>query len=148
MSVYQIRTHYIFYSIIKRLFEGQNIEFGLADNRKKMSIFLPINVYIKSMDLSEKEDLNIILPHTIYGLIRLGLIDEDFKFGSKEACQKKYPQAETDGIIFIPTIFGIEFYLWVHGYPNINVLNFISKDIQFAKSEILTIPDGAATGFK
>jgi len=147
MSTYQIRTHYVFYTIAKRLFEGKDIQVGIAKERQtKMPIFVPFSLYEKCMDFSEEENANTIpiFNHVIYGLVRLSLIDEYFAFGSVEHIRKEfYPNAEEAGIFFVPTVLGIELYAWAHGYANIEKNEFLNKEFHFQKSDVLTIPTGA-----
>ena len=148
MSSYQIRTHYIFYTIIKELFEGENLKLGKSIERTKMQVFLPFDIYIKSMDIPEKYLLEIILPHTLWGLSRLDLIT-NFASGSGDAVKKHYQEANVPGIIFMPTVFGIEFYMWAHGHSDTPRNKFLDKNTQFVKSKILDIPKGAiSTEFK
>lgn len=141
MSTYQIRTHYVIYTCIKNLFDGKGYIGNLSGDRKKMSIFLPGDIYLKAMNLSNDENINLILPHTITGLLRLGLIDF-CTYGTKEIIRQHYPSAETYGFYFIPSTFGIELYLWVHGLSNIPIESFLKNEIIVPKNEYVEIPDG------
>lgn len=144
LSTYQIRTHYIFYSIIGKLYKGREINIGLTEERRReMKVFIPLDVYSKCMGFSDKEDINIIMPHIIMGLLRLDLIEPDYAFGDQEIVKSFYSKADTAGIFFEPTIFGIELYLWAHGCSNLEPKYIINKDAQFEKSAVLDIPDGA-----
>ena len=140
MSTYQIKTHYIFYSIIEKLFKSQNLSCSINADCEKMEVFLPYNVYSESMGLNEGD--SHLLSHCMAGLSRLNLITK-YAYGSKEHISKYYPEANSEGILFTPSHFGAELYLWVHGYSNILVNNFFDKEIQFVKSELLSLPDGA-----
>jgi hypothetical protein len=142
MSIYQIRTHYIFYTCIKHLCDGKGYIVNLKKDREKMSIFLPDNVYLKAMNFSNNEDVTIILPHTITGLIRLGLIDS-CTYGTKEMIKHHYPLVGTDGIYFTPSSFGIELYLWAHGRSDVPIGSFLINEIKIPKSEFVDIPSGS-----
>ena len=143
MSTYQIRTHYIFYSIIEKLFKGQNLSCSMIDDCDKMRVFLPWSVYSESMGINDE----LILSHCMTGLYRLGLIGV-YTYGSKDLICSKYPEANSDGILFIPSSFGVELYLWAHGHSNILVGNFLNDEIQFAKSDLISIPNGAISTIK
>ncbi|KKH99423.1 hypothetical protein EO95_06020 [Methanosarcina sp. 1.H.T.1A.1] len=144
MSSYQIRTHYIFYTIVKELFDGKNLKLGKGTERKKMQVFLPFDLYVHSMDVPREYLLEILLPHILWGLSRLDLIS-NFASGSGDSVKKHYQEANTPGIIFTPTVFGIEFYMWAHGYSDTPRNKFLDKNTQFIKSKILDIPKGAVS---
>jgi hypothetical protein len=140
MSTYQIRTHYVFYSIIEKLFKGQNFQFSIEEDCNKMRVFLPLNVYLESMGTDK--DKEVLTIHSLVGLRRLGLINS-YAIGPKETISQYYPPANSGGLLFTPTTFGVELYLWAHGYANTPVNSFLDKENQFAKSELVSIPDGA-----
>ncbi|MDD5097437.1 MAG: hypothetical protein PHU59_02975 [Candidatus Omnitrophica bacterium] len=144
LSTYQVRTHYILYYIVRKLFKGIDIELGIANKRRKeMKIFIPLNVYYKCMDFSNNENPNVIMPHILMGMRRLDLIEGDYAFGSKNEVAKVYPKVDSDGFFFMPTIFGIELYLWAHGHSNAEPEIILATDVEFKQSAVLDIPDGA-----
>ena len=140
MSTYQIKTHYIFYSIIAELFKGQNLSCSIRADSDKMQVFLPWDVYSESMGIGENDW--ILLTHSMIGLARLDLIT-DYSTGSKDIISTRYPEANSNGMLFTPTPFGAELYLWAHGYSNIPANYFLDTDFQIVKSDLLSIPDGA-----
>jgi hypothetical protein len=54
-----------------------------------------------------------------------------------------YPEADGPGFTLSPTLFGIEFYMWVNGHSDIPPFHFVDKDIEFVHSDLLDIPQGA-----
>ena len=82
------------------------------------------------------------MQHTIFGLHRLNLIEGATPYGSVETVKPYYPEAKTQGILFSPSVVGVELYLWAHGHSNVTASKFLDEETQFADSEILTIPDG------
>lgn len=145
MSTYQIRTHYIFYSIIENLFKGQDLSCSIGEDRNKMRVFLPWSVYSESMGINDGDWL--ILSHSMVGLSRLDLIGDFYAYGPKDSISS-YPEVNSDGILFTPSNFGVELYLWVHGHSNIPVGSFLKNKIQFSKSELISIPNGAISTIK
>jgi len=143
MSTYQLRTHYILYSVVKMLFNGQNIKIGLSRERKQMQIFVPFDLYFKCMDFSEEETPSVIIPHIFTGLIKSDLIDQTHAFGTVEALKSIYPKVEKEGIIFTPSLFGIELYVWAFGRGDIQPYFFLDNKVQFESSQVLEIPSGA-----
>lgn len=135
MSTYQIRSHYIIYSLIKKKFKGSGYQYNMED-RPKMQLFIPMNVYIASMKFDEKElqQFSAILNHALFGLSNDDLI-ENFQYGPKDHIQKHFPEATSDGILVSPSAFGAELYLWGYGEGN-RALSFALND-----GELLDLPD-------
>lgn len=123
MSAYQIRSHYLIYSLIRKVFANSGYLFNQED-RRKMQLFIPMNVYITSMQFDEKEmeQFGSILNHSLFGLSNDDLI-EPFLYGPQDEIKKQYPEANADGILVSPSAFGAELYLWGYGKG--------SKDLSF-----------------
>lgn len=117
MSTYQIRTHYIVYSLIKELFSKSGFEYNM-DDRPKMQIFIPWGSYINSMQFSNKEldQLIPIVNHSFFGLASDNLI-QTFQYGPKDHLQKhcNCDIPSQGGIIVSPSAFGAELFLWGYG---------------------------------
>ena len=138
MSVYQIRSHYIVYTIIRKLFDDSEYLFNQED-RHKMKIFIPWNTYVNSMDFDKTEDEQFvsILNNTFFGLNKDDLI-ETFYYGPVEHIQKKFPEAKDGGIVVSPSALGAELYLWGFGFGDKD-LSFILKDTSFEDIHDITI---------
>ena len=143
MSTYQIRSHYIFYTVIRNIFKGKNIEVGVSSSRRSMATFIPMKVYTESMDYLGGEDNNTILGHCLFGLYRLGLIDRNWASGEIDTIKKLYAQAEGPGIHIIPSPIGMELYLWVHGHSSCSIHHFLDEKIYFNTSKVLKVPEGS-----
>jgi len=143
MSSYQIRNHYVFYTIVKELFDGKNFNINNSEERGKTEVFLPFDTYLKSMDIQEQNEFDLVFPNTLWGLIRLRLIEGVVTAGENGVKDLHRQVATVPGMLFIPTVFGIEFYMWVHGYSDIPQSRFFDKEIQFTKTKLLDIPSGA-----
>ncbi len=135
MSTYQIRSHYLVYSLIRKLFSDSGYLFNQED-RHKMELFIPMNVYIASMQFDEKEmeQFNAILNHSFFGLSNDDLI-ETFQYGPEDHIKKHCPDASSDGILVTPSAFGAELYLWGYGEGNKD-LSYVLSD-----SELKDLPD-------
>ena len=127
MSTYQIRLHYVIYSLIKKVFSESGYMFN-QDDRNKMKIFIPMNVYIASMQFDERENQQFfsILSHALFGLNNDDLID-GFQYGPQEHIKKYFPEASSDGILVVPSAFGAELYLWGYGQGNQD-LSYVLND--------------------
>ena len=130
LSIYQIRTHYIVYSLIRKLFKDSGYLFNMED-RPKMEIFIPWSAYIGSMefDQTEMEQLWSIVNHALFGLNTDDLI-ESFQYGPEERIKQRCPEATGGGILVRPSAFGAELYLWGYGLGNKD-LSYILNDQAF-----------------
>jgi len=117
LSVYQLRAHYIFYSVVKRLYAGQNFNFNLA-NRQLMNVYIPESEFIDSMGFedSELQKKEVLYSHILSGLVQQGLIDGSFNgFGHKGWASIFVSDPVEGGIIYRPTIAGAELFLSASG---------------------------------
>lgn len=130
LSNYQIRTHFILYSALRELFSGQGIMPDQVD-RPKMKAFLDMNEFAAAMELTiaEVEKFWVLLSHVLFGLHKEGLID-NFQYGQKEHLQAAFAAAPSAGLTFIPSVGGIELYLWAFGQGDKDSSFFVSPDFQ------------------
>lgn len=135
MSTYQIRSHYVIYSLIKKTFSDSGYMYNLKD-RHKMELFIPMSVYIASMQFDEKElkQFGAILNHALFSLSSDDLI-EGFQYGPLDHIKQYFSEAASDGLLVSPSAFGAELYLWGYGQGN--------QDLSYAlkPTELLDLPD-------
>jgi len=138
LSVYQIRSHYIVYTLIRKLFKESGYLFNRED-RHKMEIFIPWEVYSSAMqfDDSENKQYMSIISGTFFGLHQDNLI-ETFYYAPVEDIQKEYPEAKNGGIVVAPSASGAELYLWGFGFGD-KELSFVLKDMCFEDLEDITV---------
>jgi hypothetical protein len=120
MSTYQIRTHYLFYSIIRKLYLGTNANIGLQAIREKHQTYLSLPLYTENVLEGKEEELfNLvgIVQDTVHGLERLGLIGTNFVFGSIQSVNEysHSVKAELPGIVMQPSVFGAQLFLGISG---------------------------------
>lgn len=135
LSTYQIRSHYLVYSYIKKLFHDSGYQFN-QDDRPKMELFIPWDSYFASMQFDEKEmdQVTSILNHSFFGLSTEDLI-ETFQYGPEDHIHKLCPDATGGGIIVQPSAFGAELYLWGYGEGNKDLAYVLNND------ELTDLPD-------
>jgi len=140
LSTYQIRTHYLIYNAIRKLFFGSGYHFNIED-RPKMEIFIPLEAYKTAMKISPEENKQFhpLLSHSFFGLHNEALI-ENFRYGSVKTMLKFYKKATTAGIVCTPSAFGAELYLWAHGLGD-KTYNYIlvAPDFPSIKEEALDL---------
>ena len=154
LSSYSIRLHYILYTIVRRLFLTQNIEIGVRKCCREIWIYIPKDVIYQSMDFSENETRNwwYLLTDAFNGLTREFLVDLD-KYGLGQADwlrefyvnPDEYHLVTQPGLIFSPSSFGVELYMWAHGFSNFHVEDVLSPNFHFNALEDIDINKGCKT---
>ena len=144
LSTYQIRTHYIFYTLFKQLHEKPLGNLSQGSVRRTMRIHIPMTTYSQAMDFSLREDEFEIGTHSLNGLMRELLIDKGWALGISEnfADLGGTPDLE-HGIIYATSITGIELYLWALGRGNISINSFFLIDEPWHFDETIEIKPGA-----
>jgi hypothetical protein len=144
LSVYQIRTHYIFYSVFRNICSGRTENLGLSSERHKFRIFVPWLVYDSAMDYQAEEIADNIATHALTGLAREGLIGEAWSRGSADHL-KSFLRflPEKGGIGFTPSAIGMQLYMWAHGVNSHAENQFLSLDMGPKKPSEIVIPEGA-----
>jgi len=141
LSVYQIRTHYIFYHIVKNLFNSSDINIAHPEGRSSMETYIPFNVYDKAMEFDKDENYPIILDHVMFGLRKEHLIEDFFRYGNKEFLGK-VRKVDGDGIIFQPSTLGAELFLWAYGRADLRNTDFLRPANKFEIDSKVVIPLG------
>ena len=142
LSTYQIRAHYILYSVFKSLYDGSGLGLS-ADDKKKIIIYLPYSAYTTAMDLSDAERKKFVplLEHVFFGLSRELLLDQSL-YGGIEVIEKYLPRASDGGIIYWPSALGAELYLWAHGCSDLGAPGLLDPNQQFQVENTIQIPSG------
>jgi len=142
MSNYQIRAHYIYYLIVKRLFDGSGLSFVLED-REQMRVFIPYSSYYSAMDFNEleRQRLRMFREHVFFGLLKGNLVENLF-YGEVDYLQKRYELAPAAGIIFRPSVLGAELFLWAHGYSAESASDLLKPENEFKIENPIEIPIG------
>jgi hypothetical protein len=140
LSVYQLRLHYLFYSLVYDMYKGKGKRLGT--DRAQMSIYIPISVYLEAMSFSPSENVSAILIHSVEGLVRSGLVESNFSYGSQEYLSKRFPSATEPGIIMAPSVFGAEVFLWGQGVKGATGHEVVDEHLKLPPPEI-AIPTGS-----
>jgi hypothetical protein len=146
LSTYQLRTHFLFYQLVKKLFNNCTVNIHDGNNTRELQVFLPFDTFIDAMDFTKEEADNWfnILSHTIWGLNKEELI-LNFSWGDHEHIKKKFPQAETGGIVFQPTKIGTELFMWAYGHGQLDPSLFFSSQLTFPNEQKLKLGVAVST---
>lgn len=142
LSAYQLRTHYIFYHMLKHLFNGTCINVGIGEGREKMQTYVPLDVYVYAMEFDGQENVEVLWDHIMFGLAKESLIDDFFYSGDKEYIKQFFGKAPGPGIIFQPSPLGIELFLWAYGKGDLPIKEFFNPMNQFEIDNRVNIKSG------
>lgn len=130
LSSYQLRCHYLIYSSIANLFKETDSSFSQHDGRAKLEIFMPLNEFATSLDVTQKEwDNPQLMTHIFHGLASDGLITDNWAFGSIEALKtvSRSERIKEAGVICSPTASGAELFLWGFGCGSYHLDHIFTK---------------------
>lgn len=117
LSTYHLRLHYLCYSEFHRLFRGQSVNpYSARDFAGQSLLYYPLASYVEFMDFDEDERQNFpaILLNSLYALHRESLIELGAS-GNTESLKHLAPHAPGPGVVWYPTIAGMELFLWGMG---------------------------------
>jgi len=143
LSTYQIRSHFIFYQVVKQIFNGEKLGVNKPEDVIKMKMFLIMDEYCKGMEFSKNEDPAQLLGHVMFGLYKESLIGKEFQTGSPKHLKRFWKDVKKTGIIFRPSASGVELFMWGYGYGNLHISEFLNPRIQFPNKIKIPIPKGA-----
>lgn len=156
VSSYQLRTHYICYTLMKEKYNNNPTELNLTSVESTLEstpsfvestpIFITYEEFLRTMNI-ERGDANLILPHIFSGLLRLDLISDYFYTGTNKF-KSFYKDDKESGFAVTPSQFGIELYLWANGYPDTPSFRFLDESIKIEKNRIIEMPHGESISFR
>ena len=159
MSIYQIRAHFVIYSILKKIFEGESLNVANAIELNKLEIATSFVGFCVSMGFEEDEfdKIVVIIQHVMFGLAKERLI-EVFQYGYGDDIKEQFPSLDIDWllrqnliedskevIVIRPSTLGFELYLWAHGLGDSSVNTFLSTEIEFVSEEEILMPGEVIT---
>lgn len=149
LSTYHIRAHYILYEGLRQELSGDDYDFARGDERKRVRIYLPLNAFVPSMDLTDSEinHLPNISSHICYGLHKEEIVGDTYGWGSVDnigQLLRRFDVEEDElepGFIFCPTPVGIGLLLWAYGRSEVLVNNFLDQDLELPEIEGIQLPE-------
>ncbi len=144
LTTYQLRSHYILYRTIKRLFNGTNIAISSPAERLSLEVIIPFSIYSTAMDFSEEEDNRSLLHHAMSGLDHEDLIEKQGLWNGGLVAYSIQPESED--ISVTPSVRGVELFLAAYGFAHFGVDYFLSSKCEIADFAGISIPEGARKG--
>lgn len=150
LSVYQIRTHYVIYQIIRKSFIDSPLK--ITAECSKFKVYIPFDIYMQSMNFEENESKEVITQHAMLGLSQKGLITPEFKVGplqylhnSENGLNKKI--ISNPGIVVAGTACGAEVFLFANGHSDCSINDFVSSSVILNDLSQIEIKDGYSKMF-
>lgn len=146
LSTCQVRTHFIIYTVTRKLFQGTDVRPG--EDRTAMRIYIPQSDYNRAMafdDNNEKGDLiGLCMDHSFTGLNAFDLALFLYN-GSPDYLSKNFPGLifPESGLIVQPTPAGLCLYLWATGHGHIPSESFLTPEITIGVPEDIKMPTNA-----
>lgn len=151
MSAYDVRLHYVFYTILRRVFSKEpNISLnkcsisaftGFPTLRGEVApLFISFETLFETFDFSEKENAFQIIRGSYISLCHQNLLTL-MLLGPKNHLSQVFPKVSSDGLISSPTLFGCKLYLWVHGFGGLDPQSILDMRIELTEKSEITIPE-------
>jgi hypothetical protein len=144
MSTYELRTHYVCYTIMRQLLAGQDINLNDVNQVQYTRVFIPFSVYVPAMDFASNERWTELFDHAIYWLDKDSLI-EFIAAGSVDGLKSSMSAlyAEEPGMVIVLTVPGVALYLWAHGQGGHRVDRFLDPTQEWHFQTEIEIPPGS-----
>lgn len=125
LSSFQVRMHYILYRSWALLLEGQTSEeLWLGVGRRRQTIRFELVELVTAIGWKPEMNMGALLGHCVSGLIRTGLLDENYAWGVLEPNDRAREfEARFDANM---TLAGMELYGWAIGIGPISSDAFAS----------------------
>ncbi len=142
LSVFDLRLHYLVYSLIRNTFLGQPFNVAVQEDRVRSGLYIPFRIYTAALEQPNEAAAQELAAHSLITLIKHELIDHRFTMGPPEKLIQYCAEASEPGIVVIPSFFGAELYLWAHGNSGSRIDQFLEKELEFISDIEMTIEDG------
>lgn len=145
LSLYSLRTHYILYAAAREVLRGKDeapLNFT-EDAKKRIRIYTPYSVYYEAMAFTLKETPDVAINHALFALQRERLIHDNCSWGDVTHIVHMVPDATDGGIIFTPSLPGIEFFMWAHGFASKPWTAFLDTRTSFVMKRDFIVKRGS-----
>lgn len=136
LSSPQLRLHYLLYREWAERLRGAGLNLGMPEGRTNATAevhFVELLLALSSSAIqtsaagtvSVSEDAIPVFEHALLGLIREGLLDSSYGYGSRDAAKR--PNSRFSQLAWVrPSPSGIELFGWALGYRGTTCAQFIT----------------------
>jgi hypothetical protein len=148
LSTYEVRAHYVIYSIIRSFFLGTYAASQHTlleeEGRRDCRTFIPLPAFLYAMAFEPSEDAGVIMSHTLFGLAKEDLIGgTSMAYGNADYIRRVAPAADSDGLVVEPTALGAELFLWANGFGHVSAAAFFNQSLAIEPLAEVKINDGS-----
>jgi hypothetical protein len=131
LSALQVRAHYLLYrEWAARLRDIADFNLGMSQDRYEATMDIELSEFLPTLTQNSEVPAPDALGHSIPGLIRVGLLEDDYTIGPRENAGQPDPQF--DHLLRVrPSVMGLELYGWAQGLPGLSPGDFQSKATVF-----------------
>lgn len=133
LASYDVHMHYLVYDAFRRLYLGEDLQLGLGDVHRSMAIYLPTSGLVEGLGLTGGGPDEIAL--SLSALAREDLIGPEHRWGNRDFIEQELLGAHEGGAIVRPSSYGIELFLWAHGYGTDSRTVLLDPDRDFDTEE-------------
>lgn len=143
-SVHDLRMHYLFYTLLRRLFlDVRSIDLGKYLDRSAFRVYIPVSVIVPVLHLERNPAVAAVIDDCTLSLSSHALIDSNWLVGPRESLQGAGAEITEAGVIYRPSHLGSKLFLWVNGHPDAAANDLVSSNLTIEELADIHIPDGA-----
>jgi hypothetical protein len=137
LSTLEVRAHYLLYrEWAARLHGLADLNLGVSADRYRATMDLDLGEFLPLLIEGIEVPVQDALGHAIPGLIRVGLLENEYYIGPRENTGE--PDARFEHLLRVmPSVIGLELYGWAQGLPGLSPGDFPAKVTAFELEEAI-----------
>lgn len=139
LSSYQLRSHYLFYKAVRSRNRGRHLGAQYHQALNEIAVLIRPPSYFDAIKAPPKLAISSVTPHVLAGLDRECLLGNVNGVDGERL--RKYVG---NRIIAIPTVLGVELFLWAHGVVSVSTSDWLDPEISLPKIIDLPVLDGCS----
>lgn len=145
LSVFDIRLHYLFYTLFRRHYRGRGVDLGRRADRRHSFVYVPLAVYHGAV--AEQNNgtghLPSIVEQAIQSLTSRRLLGEDYVCGPGKYLARGYPNVRESGFVLQPSTHGARLFLFAHGLADTPVRDLVGGWVKLEDFQDFEIAPGS-----
>jgi hypothetical protein len=135
LSTLEVRAHYLLYREWAARLQGlAELNLGISADRYRATMDVDLSEFLPLLVQGIEVPVQDALGHAIPGLIRVGLLENEYYIGPRENTGE--PDARFEHLLRVmPSVIGLELYGWAQGLPGLSPGDFPAKALAFDLAE-------------
>jgi hypothetical protein len=137
LSTLEVRAHYLLYrEWAARLHGLADLNLGISADRYRATMDVDLGEFLPALIQESEVPVQDALGHAIPGLIRVGLLENEYYIGPRENASE--PDARFEHLLRVmPSVIGLELYGWAQGLPGLAPGDFPARAVAFELEEAI-----------